>query len=420
MNLLRPLSGLRRRGIAFGRDRRGNFATIAGISSIAVMLCAGLALDYARIAHTKSIINDALDAAVLAAGAELSSGRAAGAELERNFRDFFEANLEGRSASVGNIEITRFDADQQSGRVSAEARATIKTTLLALTGTKEVAIGVPAEAVFSADAVEVAMVLDVTGSMRPNGKIEALRQAARDAIDILLPASTRGDKMRIGLVPYSWSVNAGRYAMTASAGRSQRCVTERGGAQAATDASYAVEPVLAATEQCPSQAVTALTSRRNDLVRQIDSMRSDGYTAGHIGVAWGYYMLSEHWRELWRGAEPARYADPVRKVAIVMTDGQFNTYYHNVRGSPYDQPVRSSSAALALCADMKRPKAGRGGIIIYAVAFQAPREAETLLKACASPDSGESRHFFSASDAQELRQAFAAIAGDIQKLRLSR
>jgi len=415
-----PARSLLRRAAGFRRDERGNFALITGVSALAIMLSAGIAIDYTRIAHAKSVVNDALDAAVLAAGGELSAGKASGDQLERNFEDFFEANLENRSVNTGDIRIERFEADRETGKISAEARAIVKTSFMALTGTREVEIATASEATFSSDAIEIAMVLDVTGSMAEAGKLAALKQAATDAVGILLPDGTSDGKVRIGLVPYADSVNAGGYANTASDGRSNRCVTERGGPQAATDVSYAASPVLANFDRCPSQRVQALTSDREVLVDQIASFRADGYTAGQIGIAWGYYMLSENWRALWGAAAPARYSEPVKKVAIVMTDGEFNTYYYRVRGDVNRQEAKSGSAAADLCTHMKRDKAGKPGITVYSIAFQAPREAQTLLRACASPDSGTSRHYFPASDANELRQAFAAIALDIQKLRLSK
>lgn len=415
-------TGLLRTVRAFGRDCRGSFATITGVSVIAIMLCAGIALDYTRIAHTKSIINDALDAAILAAGNELSTGAASGDKLEQDFRDYFEANLESRSIKLDDIRIVRFEANEATGKISAEAQAKIPTTLLALTGTKEVDIGVPVEAVFASEDIEVAMVLDVTGSMRQNGKLEALKSAASDAVNILLPSGSTGDRVRIGIVPYSSAVNAGSYASTASAGQAGRddCVTERGGSQAATDASYSVSPVLAQTSACPGQPVLPLTSNSAQLVRQIGSFTANGYTAGHIGIAWGYYMLSENWRSLWRGAEPARYSDPVHKVAIIMTDGEFNTYYYGVGSNVNRQEVKSSDAAEDLCTDMKRAKSGNSGITIYTIAFDAPYNARSLLKKCATPDTGDKSHFFSASNPEELRAAFATIASDIRQLRLSR
>ena len=60
-------------------------------------------------------------------------------------------------------------------------------------------------------------------------------------------------------------------------------------------------------------------------------------TAGGIAAQWGYYMLSPEWRDAIKaagmGGGPADH-DPkkVAKVAILMTDGQFNTAFAGREG----------------------------------------------------------------------------------------
>jgi Flp pilus assembly protein TadG len=407
---------------AFRRDERGTFALITGVSAVGVMLVAGLALDYSRIAIARTAVNGALDAAVLAAGSQLSSGALSGAALEQYFRDYLEGNLEQGPVDPATVTVTEFVADAAAGAVRASATTEVAMTFLALTGATKVDIHETVEAAFSSSQVEVAMVLDVTGSMK-GAKLAALKTAAKDAVDILLPAGSASGKTRVGLVPYSWSVNAGGQAKAASANQSTKCVTERGGANAHTDASYTVQPVGAdiravADNKCPNKAVRGLTTNAAKLKSDINAFSADGYTAGHIGVAWSYYMLSQNWQSLWpAAAKPADWSPDVRKIAILMTDGEFNTYYDGTTGDPFGSyQAESSGNAVALCGDMKAAKSGNPGIVIYSVAFQAPSAAKATLEACAS----SAGHYFDAANSQELHDAFQAIALDIQKLRLTR
>ena len=134
MNLLKKFSEHWHHLSKFRQDERGSFATITGLSLIALMLCAGIALDYTRVVHTKAIVNDALDAAVLAAGAELSAGTASGAQLKQDFKDFFDANLENRSVTIGDITVSKFDADEVNGRISAEVKAKARTNVITVAG----------------------------------------------------------------------------------------------------------------------------------------------------------------------------------------------------------------------------------------------------------------------------------------------
>ncbi len=110
----------------------------------------------------------------------------------------------------------------------------------------------------------------------------------------------------------------------------------------------------------PDQPVVGLTNDRVTLRSDINRFAADGWTAGHIGIAWGYYMLSENWRWLWKPSErPALYADKVKKIVVLMTDGQFNTYYDGVPLTEKmgEQASQSMAAAVALCQNMKARRA---------------------------------------------------------------
>jgi len=408
----------------FTRDEQGSFATLAGVSMLAVSLCAGVAVDYTRIVHTKSVMNNALDAAVLAAGNLMSNGTTSQTRLRAEFEDFFKANLESRKHHADLFQIVDFKADPAAGTISAESTANVKMAFLGLAGHTEVDIGSVSQASFSTDSIEVAMVLDVTGSMQ-GYKLTALKSAASEAIETLLPENSGSGKVRVGLVPYATSVNAGKYASRSTDGESERCVTERGGRNRYNDAFAPVGADRRAVNgnECPDGEIMPLTDDARRLKTRVSGFRASGHTAGHIGVAWAYYMLSEDWRNrVWRGKEePARYGDGVKKIAVLMTDGAFNTYYLGTKGNPrgrYRQ--ESSDHAEKLCADMKSEKSGNPGITIYSIAFDAGRDAERMMKNCASPDQGQSVHYFDADNEDELREAFQAIAIDISKLRLSR
>ncbi len=427
MTIVRNISNRLRHALSMGAagfraDERGSFATIVGVSMMAFTLTAGMAVDYTRVARTKAAIGESLDAAVLATGGELAKGITVKTQLRQTFDNFMEANLSTRGLTMNDVDIVSFETDSVTGKISAEAKANIAMAFMGLAGFESVDVGQRSEVVFSSDDVEISMVLDVTGSMDDNNKIGDLRAAAAGAVDILLPAGQQNDRVRIALAPYSWSVNAGNYAREVSNQSATPCMTERNDV---TDASYVGNPILAdprAAGLCPSQQIRPLTNQRQILLRDISRLRANGWTAGHIGIAWGYYMLSENWRRLWPTAsDPAPYADPVKKIAIIMTDGEFNTYYSGVGGNPFGtQELRSGTTAVSLCNDMKAKKQGANGITIYSIAFDAPVRAQQTLRACATPDTANNTFYYSAKNGAELRLAFERIALDIQKLRITR
>ena len=418
---------LRKHASSFASNQSGNIFMITALTIFAVMGAAGVAVDYSRVSNAKFQMEQSLDAALLATGVEVINGENDPNKLRAYFDKFFMANLEGQSGFGEEFRVTAFSFDPDTGEVSAETEVYIEATLMRAFGHDDLEIRSNGSAIFDRTDVEVAMMLDVTGSMGRNGKLDDLKLAAADAIDILIPnRNTKGT--RIGLVPYSWSVNAGiRQARMVTNGKSTRCVTERAD-EAHTDASYKDAEIGADSRAvddklCPVNEVKPLTDKKGMLKREVRNFKAAGYTAGHLGVAWSYYVLSENWRDVWKSNnDPAPYSADVQKIAILMTDGEFNTFFQGTEGSgtpygPHAEP--SNTLAMNLCEDMKADKNGAPGITIYSIAFQAPASAEATLRACANDDTETDVYYFSADNGQELRDAFRSIAASIQRLRIS-
>lgn len=414
----------------FAENESGSFGIIFGLSLTVLMMSAGLAIDYSRLAQAKGVMNDALDSAVLSVGHELSEGNTDETELRAVFDDFLAANLELRGAKPNNINVDIFELDVSSGKVKADVSGDVDMSIWSIAGYEQVKVNSSSEAIFSTNPVEIAMMLDVTGSMNTDDKIGSLKLAAVDAVNTLIPNGAGNNRVRIGLVPYSWSVNAGDFAKTvkgeSNATYTGKCVTERG-IETHKDTSYEVFPLegherVTNDDYCPTNEIQPLTGNRTKLIDEIQSFNAAGWTAGHLGISWTYYMLSEKWQSLWPTAsDPADYSEGVRKVAILMTDGEFNTYYESEPNSAEfgDQIDESNDAATALCEDMKDNKGGYDGITIYSIAFNAPDSAKATLQECATPDTTKDTYYYSAENEEELRQAFLEIAKSIKKLRLS-
>lgn len=434
---------------SFGNAQGGSVMAMTAILVPAVFLSAGAAFDVTRMFQTRSHMNNALDAAILLAGNNLSRGMPVNARFRREFEQAFEANFQGRNGTLPPYKITSFNASSVTGEISARVESSIDASITRLAGYETLDIASESTAVFKQVKTEVAMMLDITGSMGGQ-KIRDLKTAANSALNILLSDQNKR-VTRVGLVPYASSVNLGRKARivtrgndllaTAGAGVSfisnnvptNDCVTERGGREAATDAHYRNAPlgsdfrtvngITSGTRlKCPVSRIQPMTNRKARLKREINRMSADGYTAGHIGVAWSYYMLSEKWKNFWPSeSRPSAYSDEVKKIAIVMTDGEFNTAYDGVTKNPFgSQKTKSSKLARDICENMKAAKKGNPGITIYSVAFDAPKDARELLRDCASEDTHAETFYYEAQNGQELTDAFRAIANSIQKLRLTR
>ncbi|MFA5900651.1 MAG: VWA domain-containing protein, partial [Hyphomicrobium sp.] len=141
--------------------------------------------------------------------------------------------------------------------------------------------------------------------------------------------------------------------------------------------------------------------------------------------------LSPNWNSLWATDNQAKpYPDPaakdgVQKVAILMTDGEYNTQYNsdgvlaNYGSTSYCPDAAngcSTTQALALCAAMKQK-----GIEVYSIGFGdgiTSLAAQTLKQCSTKPDEGT--HYYNADDGDALSEAFADIAIKLTTVYLSK
>ena len=159
--------------------------------------------------------------------------------------------------------------------------------------------------------LDLAMMLDVSGSMSGQ-KLNDLKDAANDAIDTLITART-GDRVRIAFNTYSTAVNVGDYAKKVkgsnydSKSPTRKCVTERDGISKFKDDAPAsgkyMEEKSYSTDgkymSCPSSSLEPLTSNKSRLQKDIKGLKADGWTAGHLGIAWAWYLISPEWDKIW-------------------------------------------------------------------------------------------------------------------------
>lgn len=156
---------------------------------------------------------------------------------------------------------------------------------------------------------------------------------------------------------------------------------------------------------CPSVGPFALSSNESQIKSYIRSLNATGGTAGHQGIAWGWYLISEEWEDVFTGdSKPLPQTEPdVTKAMIIMTDGEFNQQFFGSQGNSFDQ-------AKDLCDAIKEDD-----VVVYTVAFQAPQAGKDILSYCASGP----EFFFSATNGQELVESYNAIAASISDLRIS-
>mgnify|MGYP000878041215 CR=1 FL=1 len=213
------------------------------------------------------------------------------------------------------------------------------------------------------------------------------------------------------------------------------CVSERTGADSLTDTAPSASRVgynyAPSGNPCDTgTGVIPLTTDAAPLHTRISALTATGSTAGQIGTAWGWYLVSPNWGYLWPNAasQPAAYGTPqTQKIVVLMTDGAFNSPYCNGviasnalsgSGSTADHincaatNGASASQTISICNAMKAR-----GVVVYTVGFHIDNDATALsvFHQCATDDS----HFYLADDGTTLQAAFRNIGQSISQLRIT-
>lgn len=427
----------------FVKDRGGNIAAMFGLVLIPVTLVAGGTLDFAQSVALKSKMQNALDSAVLAVCSDSSK------DPDTVIRDRLNVSLaefglnllpapaEGEEIGIpqgSEAIVLDTEFDQTTGTVTPKMTTNFPTYVMKLIGTHEIEINVSTQISCGAKKLELSLMLDVTGSMGSyvNGvrRIDSLKSAANDVFDIFERNMSEGST-RIALVPFASKVNVGSYATAVRGNQSSfrrttgswwrrrtrtyyptNCVTERLGSQAFTDQAPGsgayVGTYFSTNGNCsPNHEIKPLTSDASVLRSAVQNYNASGSTAGHLGSAWAWYMISDKWANVWPAGSKPEAPDPDRliKATILMTDGEYNTQYCSSTntGSCNNSPNGSSfSQAAQLCTNMKAE-----GVVVYAVGFGISENsyAAQQLKACATDDS----KWFFPYDGTALREAFQSI-----------
>jgi putative Flp pilus-assembly TadE/G-like protein len=452
---------------SFIEDKKGSVAPTLGIMLVPILAIMGGAIDIGQAISAKRDMQNALDASAVA----VCGGGTGKQTSEEILRAYLAAQFEGARMQLGSsgsgdldgnsakhqVKLENPKINPSDGSVSPSLSTSVPTSILKLIGIDEIDVKVASSVKCGAKRLELSLVLDVTGSMngsvRGKKKIDSLKDAGLDVLKIFERNMDAG-VTRIALVPFAAAVNAGPYAnkvrgkikwgKSSTPGRSHlrfydkynrlrtwkhtTCVSEPTGSNAFKNTapycngawcSVRLGYVYTSNGSCtPKNVIRPLTADRNALRQDILSYKPSGTTAGHIGAAWGWYMLSNNWARIFPAASrpEAPNPDTLIKATIIMTDGEFNTEYSNGVENRYTRsgPNKGSSKSqfAKICEAMKDPD-GDGdyddddSVIVYTVGFGLNPNGSTAqrLKKCATD---KTKYFFP-YDGKELRAAFVSI-----------
>jgi Flp pilus assembly protein TadG len=215
MNTNRILTKIQRTIATFLKENNGASAVLIAFLAMPIMGAVGLSVDLGRAYVLKSKLSTALDAAGLAAGRVIFDDDAT---VLADAQKYFDANFppDYMGANVSNLQIS-WDAEREN--IELLVHADLNTTFMNVMGQPSLSVGTRTVINRVNRGMELALVLDNTGSMARNNsnnydsshpwRIEVLQDAATDLIEILYGNNETQNNFWISVIPYVTQVNVG-------------------------------------------------------------------------------------------------------------------------------------------------------------------------------------------------------------------
>ena len=398
----------------FVADQRGGVAPIFALALVPMIGLVGAAVDYSRGNAARTAMQAALDATAL-----MLSRDAAGmdpAQVSAKATSFFNAQF--NRPEVTNLQANGVLSSPQQGSfiLDVTASGTVPTTFTRLLGQQQLDISSSAQVKWGVKKLELALVLDNTGSMANHDKLVQLKAASHNLLTTLQTAAKQLGDVKVAIIPFDKIVNIG----TGYAGQSwvdysvhsiqqaqwEGCVQDR-------DQPYDTQDTTPTTDlhtRFPAVQCSGLTTIMpltdildttgfTNLNSKIDAMAASGNTNVTIGLVWGWHALTAG-EPMTQGSEPSPDKD---KVIVLLTDGENTQNRWGKNGSAIDERT-----ALA-CTNAKA-----ANIKIYTV--RVIDGDATLLRNCATKPS----MYYNVNQASQLNSVFSSIAQNLANLRLAK
>jgi Flp pilus assembly protein TadG len=393
----------------FKTDEKGNFAIMAAVTMAVLVAGLAVSVDAANGQFAKQRLQDTTDAIALLAAKGLIETQA---DLDAAANEYLQSAYPGSEGLNIRLEDIKRDGDV----VTVKASNKIQTYFTGVFGKSGMDIGASSQALFADTKLEVALVLDTTGSMK-GSKMATLKVAGANLVDQLDRNNERGN-IKMSVVPFAQYVNVGPNNVNANwldvmpaNGQSTAdwngCVGSRTGRLQKRVDVVGSSVVPATTGLSCGTPISSLSSDLNDTKLAISNLNPAGWTYLPSGLMWGWRTLDSRAPFQQAAAKSDAKTD---KVMIVMTDGA-NTRSKN--GSYHEawSQANADKTAEDICSRIKDDN-----ITVYTIAYSVgDTKTENLLRDCAS----DTDKYFDAENSAELEAAFNVIAASLTELRIT-
>ena len=201
------------------RDERGGILVTAALAMLPITMLCFASVEFHNFTRQRSALQDALDSASIAVA------RAPASTTETELRTLYIAVLKSHLAlKPGLLTLVEAPANPDTGaaaqpqltyvdgRVTASATVKVSPIIANFFFGGDILVRGAAQVVREVRGVEVALVLDTTGSMEENNRIGIAKEAATNFVNLIgaaASASNNPDSVRISVVPFANTVNVG-------------------------------------------------------------------------------------------------------------------------------------------------------------------------------------------------------------------
>ena len=432
-------SGVRAAIRRFAGAEQGNIAVLFAIAAVPIISFVGAAIDYTRANTARSAMQAALDTTALMLGKDLTDGTITTSQISAKATAYFNALYTNTEAKSVAVTATYTAASGNGSTIQLSGSGSLDTQFMKVAGFPTLGINTSSTAAWGNVRMRVALVLDVTGSMDYDGKMTAMKPAAKALVDQISALAKNPGDVYISIIPFAKDVNVGasNYNQTwinwydwdndnqtcSGRGRNRVCTPDDhstwNGCVTDRDQNYDTlntTPTSSSTQfyaeqynACPAELLP-LTTDFTAAKAKIDSLSPNGGTNQPIGIAWGWQSLTQG-APLNAPAEDPNYT--YKKVLIVMSDG-LNT---QDRWPSYGNGQTQYNGQIDARQRIQCDNIKATGIIIYTMHVNTNGDpTSTVLQYCASG----SDKFSTVTSSSQIMTAFTSIGTSLSKLRVAR
>lgn len=202
----------------FQRDERGAFLVLFGLLAVVLIATAGSVVDFTSIEQARTRAQNALDTAALGLQPHVfdTTGTWTVAKFKTEAANVLAERLNDAADTTISTTVTNAEINARNGQLILTANIEVNTAFVALVGVTKVKAKIVSEATRKRLNLEVAMVLDNSGSMSSSSRMTKLKEAAISATNILFDGQTTQPNVYVSVVPFTQYVNVGTANRTAT------------------------------------------------------------------------------------------------------------------------------------------------------------------------------------------------------------